>query len=125
MIYKTEGGLLQEDIVTFWTAIERKKQGQPIVQLPAEHKDGEIITTLEKNDMFLLSLSAQDSLKEIDLTKHLYRCQKLSSGDYWFRKHTSSTVTDSHYVSIKSFKAWLTFNPIKVSISTTGKIERM
>ena len=125
LIYKTEEGMLQDDVVTFWTAVERKNQGQPVVQLPAEHKGGEIITTLEKNDMFLLSLSAQDSLKEIDITKHLYRCQAISSGDYWFRRHTSSTVTDSDYVRIGSFKAWLTFNPIKVSISTTGKLEKL
>jgi len=44
LIYKDFDGKLKEDVVTFWTAVERKRQGQDVFQLP---KDGEeIISTL-------------------------------------------------------------------------------
>jgi general secretion pathway protein K len=61
--------------------------------------------------------------------EHLYRVQKLTSGDYFFRKHKSSTVTDDDYKQIRGFgegkTGWFTFNPIKVKISVLGKIEKV
>jgi CRISPR-associated endonuclease Csn1 len=131
LIYKDEAGKLQEDVVTFWTVVERKRKGFPVYQLPAEGK--EIVTTLQINDMFLLGLNDEDVDRETPdyslLKSHLYRVQKLTSGDYFFRKHTSSTVTDKEYKQIRGFgegkTGWLTFNPIKVKVSVTGKIERV
>lgn len=128
LIYKDFEDNLKENIVTFWTTVERKRQRQPIFQLPQDGK--EIITTLQINDVFLLGFKDDDiNWENIDykiLTKHLYRVQKLTSGDYFFRKHKSSTVTDSDYKQIRGFgkgkTGWLSFNPIKVIISPTGKI---
>ncbi|WP_298535874.1 type II CRISPR RNA-guided endonuclease Cas9 [uncultured Algibacter sp.] len=131
LIYKDEKGNLKEDVVTFWTVVERKRKGFPVYQLPADGK--EIVTTLHINDMFLLGLNED----EIDwenpnknvLKDYIYRVQKLTSGDYFFRKHTSSTVTDDKYKQVRGFgegkTGWFTFNPIKVKISVTGKIEKI
>lgn len=130
LIYKNELGKLKEDVVTFWTVVERKRTGDSVYKLPS---DGEkIITSLHINDMFLLGLNDD----EIDwenpdyllLKEHLYRVQKLTSGDYFFRKHKSSTVTDDDYKQIRGFgdgkTGWFTFNPIKVKISVSGKIQK-
>ncbi len=131
LIYKDAKGNLKEDVVTFWTVVERKRKGFPIYQLPPD--GSEIVTTMQINDMFLLGIDEG----EIDwenpgtslLKEHLYRIQKLTSGDYFFRKHTSSTVTDDDYKQIRGFgdgkTGWFTFNPIKVKISVSGKIERL
>ena len=78
---------LKEEVVTFWTVVERKRTGQPAYQLPTDGK--EIVTTLHINDMFLLGLN-QDEINwetpDYDLIKeHLYRVQKFTSGDYYFR----------------------------------------
>jgi CRISPR-associated endonuclease Csn1 len=131
LIYKDEKGNLKEEVVTFWTVVERKRKGFPVYQLPADEK--EIITTLHINDMFLLGLDEDeinwDNPNYEILRDNLYRVQKLTSGDYFFRKHKSSTVTDDDYKQIRGFgegkTGWFTFNPIKVKISVSGKISKM
>ncbi len=133
LIYKNEKGELQESVVTFWTAVERKKQKQPAVQLPVEHRDGKIITSLQINDTFLLGLNEEDvdwgQPNRKVLMNHLYRVQKLSSRKYYFRKHTSTSSTDKEHIVIMNFgegkTGWFTFNPIKVKITSTGKIEKI
>jgi len=131
LIYKDEKGNLKEEVVTFWTVVERKRTGQSAYQLPVEGK--EIVTTLHINDMFLLGLNDEEinwENPDYDVLKeHLYRVQKLTSGDYFFRKHKSSTVTDDDYKQIRGFgegkTGWFTFNPVKVKISVSGKIEKL
>ena len=131
LIYKDEQGNLKEEVVTFWTVVERKRTGQSVYQLPIDGK--EIVTTLHINDMFLLGLSEDEINWENPdykvLKEHLYRVQKLTSGDYFFRKHKSSTVTDDDYKQIRGLRegktGWLTFNPIKVKISVSGKITKI
>lgn len=131
LIYKDEKGNLKEDVVTFWTVVERKRTGEPVYKLPFDGK--EIITTLQINDMFLLGLNDEEINWEnqnyYHLKEYLYRVQKLTSGDYFFRKHISSTVTDNDYKQIRGFgdgkTGWFTFNPVKVKISVSGKIQKM
>ena len=131
LIYKDEEGNLQEDVVTFWTVVERKRKGFPVYQLPEDGK--EIVTTLHINDMFLLGLEEDeigwDNPDYNFLKENLYRVQKLTSGDYFFRKHTSSTVTDDNYKQIRGFgkgkTGWFSFNPIKVKLTVSGKIQKL
>lgn len=133
LIYKDVEGNLKEDVVTFWKAVERKKQNQAIVQLPEKDKDGEIVTTLQINDTFLLNMDE----KEIDwgnlnlnkMSENLYRVQKLSSKFYEFRLVSESKINKSiapFYFRIQSFgdgkTGWQTFNPIKVKITVSGKL---
>lgn len=130
LIYKDKDDNLKEEVVTFWIVVERKRQGLPIYQLPKYGK--EMVTTLHINDMFLLGLNEDEinwNEPDYDLLKeHLYRVQKLTSGDYFFRKSTSSTVTGADYKQIRGFgegkTGWFTFNPIKVQISVSGKIQK-
>ncbi len=130
LIYKDDKGNLKEEVVTFWTVVERKRTGESAYKLPVDGK--EMVTTLHINDMFLLGLKEE----EIDwenpdyglLKGHLYRVQKLTAGDYFFRKHTSSTITDEDYKQIRGFgegkTGWFNFNPIKVKVKVSGKIIR-
>ena len=129
LIYKDEKGNLKEEVVTFWTVVERKRTGQSVYQLPIDGK--EIVTTLHINDMFLLGLNEDEiNWKKPDyrvLKEHLYRVQKFTSGDYYFRKAlTSSIQNPEEKQQINSFgfgkNGWSTHNPIKVKISVSGKI---
>ena len=129
LIYKDEQGNLKEEVVTFWTVVERKRTGQSVYQLPIDGK--EIVTTLHINDMFLLGLSEDEINWENPdykvLKEHLYRVQKFTSGDYYFRKAlTSSIQNPEEKQQINSFgfgkNGWSTHNPIKVKISVSGKI---
>ena len=131
LIYKDEKGNFKEDVVAFWTVVERKRTGQAGYQLPLDGK--EIVTTLHINDMFVLGLNEDEINWENPdyemLKEHLYRVQKLTSGDYFFRKHKSSTIADKDYKQIRGFgegkTGWFTFNPIKVKISVSGKIQKL
>ena len=129
LIYKDEKGNLNEEVVTFWTVVERKRTGQSVYQLPIDGK--EMVTTLHINDMFLLGLSEDEINWENPdykvLKEHLYRVQKFTSGDYYFRKAlTSSIQNPEEKQQINSFgfgkNGWSTHNPIKVKISVSGKI---
>lgn len=128
MIYKNEEGKLSQCVVQFWTVIERKRRGEEIYQLP---EDGvEVVTTLEINDMFLLGLSDEqfESIKEnkADLSKHLYRVQKISDMYYNFRHHLASTLDKKEEeIYIVSMKAWEQQNPIKVKIDMLGELDRV
>jgi len=126
LIYKDINDNLKEEVVTFWTAVERKRQKQSVYQLPKEGK--EIVTTLQINDLFLLGIS-EEEIKSDNLNNYLFRVQKLTSGDYFFRKHTSSKVTDKEYIQIRGFgegkTGWFTYNPIKVKLNSIGQLKRL
>lgn len=132
LIYKDEKEILKEEVVTFWTVVERKRQKQAVYQLPIDGK--EIVTTLHINDMFLLGLKEEEinwKNPNYELMKeHLYRVQKFTSGDYYFRVvKTSSINNPEEKQQINSFglgkNGWETHNPIKVKITPTGKIEKL
>ena len=131
LIYKDEKGNLKEEVVTFWTVVERKRTGQSVYQLPLDGK--EMVTTLHINDMFLLGLSEDEINWENPdykvLKEHLYRVQKLSSKFYEFRLNTEASIQQNvlpFYRRITGYGegtgGWLTHNPIKVKISVSGKI---
>lgn len=131
LIYKDEKGNLKEEVVTFWTVVERKRNGYPAYQLPEDGK--EIITTLHINDMFLLGLKEEEINWETPdyelLKEHLYRVQKTSrkekAFEFFFRHSLASSLDNpAQGVSVQSFKKWNEYNPIKVKISVSGKIEK-
>ncbi|WGK94767.1 MULTISPECIES: type II CRISPR RNA-guided endonuclease Cas9 [Flavobacterium] len=134
LIYKDEKGNFKEDVVTFWTVVERKRTGQAGYQLPLDGK--EIVTTLHINDMFVLGLNEDEINWENPdyemLKEHLYRVQKLSSKFYEFRQSSQASIQNNFqpfYIRIQSFgdgkTGWDTFNPIKVKISVSGKIQKL
>lgn len=127
LIYKDNTDNLQEDVVSFWTVIERQQQQQALFQLPANGK--EIITTMQINDMFILGLNNDEfetySNDKEELSKYLYRVQKLSAMFYTFRHHLASTLNkEAEEYRIQSMGAWIRTNPIKVYIDEVGNITR-
>ena len=129
LIYKDEKGNLKEEVVTFWTVVERKRTGQSVYQLPIDGK--EMVTTLHINDMFLLGLSEDEINWENPdyevLKEHLYRVQKTSkkekSFEFNFRLAIASSLDNKQQeISIQSFKKWIELNPLRVKLSVSGKI---
>lgn len=122
-IYVDEKGKLQEHIVTFWHAVERKKYGIPTIitntadawdkvadrmpetflnQLPPS-ANWEFKFSMQQNEMFILGMEEElynDAMQKEDyatLSKYLYRVQNISKGAYVFRKHFE-TQTDDKYL---------------------------
>jgi CRISPR-associated endonuclease Csn1 len=132
LIYKDEKGNLKEDVVTFWTVVERKRTGQSVYQLPIHGR--EVVTSIHTNDMFVVGLNEDeinwDSMDYNLLNQHLYRVQKTSkkekSFEFNFRLAIASSLDNKNEeISIQSFKKWIELNPIKVKISVSGKIQKV
>jgi CRISPR-associated endonuclease Csn1 len=120
-IYRGGNGKLHENVVTFWDAFERKKSGLPVIvinpketwdrilssgfdnqtimkNLPKE--DWIFINSLQQNEMFVFGMNRQALEHAIinrefeKISKNLYRIQKLSESDYYFRFHLETQVDD-------------------------------
>lgn len=102
-IYEDEKGNLQEKVVSFYEAVARVNQGLPIVDKTYnQHLGWKFLFTMKQNEMFIFP-SADFNPNEIDLldrknqvliSKHLFRVQKFSEKDYWFRHHLESLISD-------------------------------
>ncbi|MCB0455814.1 MAG: type II CRISPR RNA-guided endonuclease Cas9, partial [Aequorivita sp.] len=97
LIYKDAEGNLKEEVVTFWTVVERKRKGFPVYQLPPD--GSEIVTTMQINDMFLLGIDEEEinwgKPNNSILKEHLYRVQKFTSGDYYFRISKTASINNA------------------------------
>lgn len=157
-IYADNGGKHFEHICTFWHAVERKKFGQPVIirdtdkvwddilqspegtysdefleKLPPP--DSRYIMSMQQNEMFILGLKPieyTNALTDGDyelLSQYLYRVQKLTGCDYFFRFHLETQVIDSKEAflvkrlrRVCSLQALSELNPIKVKIDLLGNI---
>ncbi len=129
LIYSDNEGNYKEDVITFWTAAERKRQGLPIVSLPLGGID--MVTTLQENDMFIIGFEGELKTNAKKINNHLYRVQKISKGDYNFRLALESSLNSSSFPEVLRIRSlgenkvgWKTLNPIKVKINELGEIEK-
>lgn len=121
-IYQDATGKYREKVVSFWSAVERKHYGLPVVienprevwnlamnkelpqnvleSLPLD--DYCFMTSMQLNEMFILGMDEanyEEAMANKDyrmLNKYLYRVQSLSESDYFFRYHTETTVDDKY-----------------------------
>lgn len=155
-LYKDDDGNVVESIVTFWQAVERARYGLPIVvasprevmekalaipglpesvlkALPASNL--RLMEVLRMNDMFLIGMTDEEIQVAIEakdhstLSRHLYRVQKLTMRDYFFRYHLETTLDGKDNVGdipssyrVTSLKRYRQLNPRKVKIDLLGRI---
>lgn len=156
--YEDEKGKVQTLVTSVWDGVLRRLNGIPvIVKDPASAWDAlmnieneqireEIAAKLpapgwkhlidmQRNEMFILGMSEEeyrDAVNSNDtknLTRNLYRVQKLTSGDYFFRHHSATSVEEGDrklkmkaYYRVTSFKTFQSLNPHKVRVSLLGEI---
>lgn len=101
-IYKDAQGKLQESVVSFYEAVARVNQGLPIVNKTFNREMGwEFLFTLKQNEMFVFPGKDFNPLEEdlldpknaVKVSKHLFRVQKISSGQYLFSHHLETQAT--------------------------------
>lgn len=126
-LYKSpEGKLFEGEVVTFWTAVQRKIQQKPV--LPPVRDDGSrLVVRFQEDDMFLMGLPETKidwkNPNYEELSKYLYRVQSVSRGDYMFRFHQAANLdVEFEKVRIKSTKSWEEHTPIKVRVDELGRI---
>lgn len=133
-IYKDEKGNFQENIVSFYEAVERVNQSLPIIDKTYNEAIGwQFLFTMKQNEYFIFpSLDFDPS--EIDLmnpvnnkliSSHLFRVQKIATKDYFFRHHLETSVDNVKELQDISYKrAGLNGlkGIVKVRINHTGQI---
>ena len=142
LIFAEENGTYNFNIESFWNVVKRSQKNEEIFQIPKGFFNTTLIEVFERNDMFLLGLSDiefQNNMYNVNfLSKYLYKTEVITSTNngrsplFEFRHHSESTQNRDyypHYVRITSLgegkNGWLTQNPIKIKILTTGKIEKI
>jgi CRISPR-associated endonuclease Csn1 len=126
-IYRLPDGSLEEDVVTFWDAFLRKKNGEDVIQ--RKPTDGrKFLFSMQVNEMFVFNLDPNqinitDPKNYPIVSKNLYRVQKLSTMAYCFRHQLATTINDDDdMIYIKSFGRLESLTPIKVKITNTNRV---
>ncbi len=142
-VYIDNEGKLQDKIVSFYEAVERKNQNLPIINKEFNnHLGWRFLFTLKQNEMFVFP-NDDFNINTIDffdknnahlISKHLFRVQKISKvsfgnnfiRDFVFRHHLETTVKENKplkdiaYIQLKSLEGLR--NIKKVRINHLGEI---
>lgn len=160
-IYTNREGKLIEHVCTFWQAVERKKYGIPavikqpeliwdkifekeegtypesfLIKLPLA--DWKFQISMQQNEMFILGMSREEFKIALAgnnlaaISQNLYRVQKLTEGDYFFRHHLETQINDSKealkinkFIRVQSIKALNELEPVKIKIDVLGNIIKL
>ena len=143
--YIDENGNLQDNIVSFFEAAERKSQGVPIIDKNFNHDIGwRFLFTMKQNEYFVFpnevtgfNPSEVDLMDEANydiISPNLYRVQKMSRvvygksiiRDYVFRHHLETTVEANANLKGLAYKQLKSLSYlegiVKVRINCIGKI---
>jgi CRISPR-associated endonuclease Csn1 len=123
-IFEDENGKYHDLMTTFWEAVERKKQGLPIIR--TEHPEGyKFVMSLQQNEM--VTYNTPDNGQE-PMSSKLYRVQKMSKKsdgalDVMFRHHLETNLIDNsiakqteRYLYIRSVGGLKPFEKIKINL---------
>lgn len=135
-IFKDAEGNLQEQVVSFFEAVARVNQGVPIIQKNlVDHPDWEFQFSLKQNEYVIFpnektgfdpsEIDLLDESNTAKISPNLFRIQKITSKDYFFRHHLETTVEDNKDLKSVTWKR-LSLSGIsnlkKVRINHLGKI---
>lgn len=96
---------LDEQVVSFFEAVERANQGLPIVDKTYKSDEGwQFLFTMKQNEYFVFpneetgfnpnDIDLMNPINYALISPNLYRVQKIGSKDYTFRLHLETTVED-------------------------------
>lgn len=139
-IYRDENGTLHDEVISFYKAVWRSKEGIPIID---KNKNGmKFLFSMKQNEYFVFpgedfnpnDIDLLDPENNYIISKYLYRVQKFSKveygnsavRDYVFRHHLETQLIDkkeTRNVTYKVFKSISELeNIIKVRINHIGQI---
>jgi CRISPR-associated endonuclease Csn1 len=138
-IYRDEKGNLQENVVSFYEAVARVNQGLPIIDKALNVNLGwTFLFTMKQNEYFIFpNQHIGFNPSEIDLldpknnkliSPNLFRVQKFTVKDYFFRHHLETNVEDNLKLKNITWKREGLSgigNIIKARINHTGQIVKI
>lgn len=145
-IYRDEEGNLQDCVVSFYEAVERARQGLPVVDKQMnQHLGWQFLFTMKQNEMFVFP-SGNFNPSEIDLlnpvnaaliSPNLFRVQTISIvkygnntiRDFKFRHHLETSVEDKKELKDISYRQLKSLSPlvhiVKVRLNHLGQIVKV
>ena len=136
-IFLDEKGNLQEHVVSFFEATERSRQHLPIVDREYnKHLGWQFLFTMKRNEYFVFpnektgfnpnEIDLLDPNNAAEISKNLFRVQKLATKNYFFRHHLETNVDTPKELSGITYKSQLGLKGIvgivKVRINHLGQI---
>lgn len=132
IIYKDENGKFSDKVISFWEAVEvalhnLKTTGKiyPVIDTSPDPVLGTALMTLQINDLFLIDLPEELNLQspKEKLAPYLYRLQKMSKSDYFFRHQYQTNLEIDLPFAMKRITGMSKFDKIiKVRLDTLGNI---
>lgn len=136
-VYRDAKGNLQSRVMSFFEATARVTQGLPAIDRDYHKDDGwQFLFTMKRNEYFVFpdedssfdpnNIDLMDERNYPEISKHLYRVQKLADNDYWFRHHLETSIKDDSklkgitYKRINSIKNLE--RVVKVRVNHIGQI---
>ena len=139
-IYRDANGKLQERVVSFMEVTTRYTQGLPIVDKTYNRELGwTFLFTMKQNEYFLFpdektgfypsEIDLIDMRNYAHISPYLYRVQKFSTKDYYFRHHLETTVEEVKALKDYTWKRVqnlaLLEGIVKVRINHLGEIVKV
>ena len=136
-IYKDEEGKFQEQVVSFFEAVARRNEGLPVIDKSYNsHLGWQFLFTMKQNEMFVFpnpetgfnpnEIDLKDPSNYSRISPNLFRVQKISTTNYFFRHHLETNVETKKELSGIAYKSQLGLRAIhdivKVRIDHLGQI---
>ena len=136
-IFRDADGNLQEHVVSYFEATARAIQHLPVVDRDYKKAEGwQFLFTMKRNEYFVFPNEKTGfSPKEIDLldpknyaviSANLFRVQKLTTKDYFFRHHLETSVKEEKLLFDITWKRITSLNKlqgiVKVRVNNIGQI---
>ncbi len=119
-----KGEQYEDNIISFYEAVQRKKESLPYYSL----EEGEtLVMTMRINEMFVFDLDPQetdfkDPSNAALISEHLYRLQKMTKKDYYFRHHLAPTIDYNDFKRITSLNNLISTKCTKVRLNHLGEV---
>ena len=134
-IYKNSKGKYYDEATTFWDAVTRKQNGEPVIKQVSENGDP-LFVSLQQGETFIFNLTEEQLREAIEqknnklIAKNLYVVGGLSSADYSLHRHTIAKREKNDdakvlqdYIRVKSPNTLIIdLKAIKVRVNHIGKI---
>lgn len=138
-IFEDKDGNLQEHVVSLYEALARKSKDLPVVDREYNsHLGWKFLFTMKQNEYFVfpdketgfnpMDTDLTNPMNYSIISPHLYRVQKLTNGDYFFRHHLETNVEENKTLKGYTWKRCSLkgiYGIVKVRINHIGQIVKV
>lgn len=133
-VYRDEKGNLQENVISFFEAVERANQGLPIIDKTYKQSEGwQFLFTMKQNELFVFpnektgfnpaKIDLLDPKNKKLISPNLFRVQKISMKNYMFNHHLETIAINGEILKTKKELSAIMYNFIQSPNGLKGIIK--